>query len=111
MHNLRISLSAAAMFLSSTASANWDGVTNGKINGIDVTTGQNYGFRVSLVGAPKLCGSNHGWAYLNQNDSNYQTYVAVLLAAKMADKAVTIFANRESTSGSNYCKIGYVALR
>ena len=49
-------------------------------------------------------------AYLNEPDSNYETYVSVLLAARLADKPVTIYSNRETKSGKNHCHIGYIAL-
>lgn len=86
----------------------WDGQVSGKVIRIDVAGGQNYGFRVYLDGLPKLCGNNHTWAYLNDTDSNYQTYVAVLLAAKAANYNVRLYANKE---GSNaYCHIGYITI-
>jgi hypothetical protein len=99
------------LIFSTNVFASWDGILAGKINAIDVAPGQNYGFRVSLINAPKLCGNNHTWAYLNESDSNYQTFVSVLLAAKMADKQVTLYTKIESTSGHDYCHIGYISLR
>lgn len=96
-------------FFSFTAQA-WDGMITGKIQNIDVTGGQNYGFRISLVNTPPLCGSGHAWAYLNDTDSNYETFVSVLLAAKLSDRSVTIYTNKETISGNNYCKIGYIVL-
>lgn len=94
----------------SFATAAWDGMITGKIQNIDVTGGQNYGFRISLVNTPPLCGSGHAWAYLNDTDSNYETFVSVLLAAKLSDRSVTIYTNKETISGNNYCKIGYIVL-
>jgi hypothetical protein len=91
--------------------AAWDGIIAGKINAIDIAPGQNYGFRVSLTNSPKLCGNSHTWAYLNESDSNYQTFVSVLLAAKMADKQVVLYTNIENASGQGYCHIGYISLR
>lgn len=70
------------LLLSTNALAAWDGTVSGKISSINVTGGENYGFRVSLANSPKLCGNNHTWAYLNESDSNYKTYISVLLAAK-----------------------------
>ncbi len=96
--------------ISTNALASWDGVISGKINTIDVAPGQNYGFRISLKGGPQLCGNTHKWAYLNESDSNYQTFVSVLLAAKMADKEIIIYSNHETASGQSYCHVGYIVL-
>lgn len=96
--------------LFSVKAFSWDGHVSGKIYNIDVTGGENYGFRLSLDGGTKsLCGNNHKWAYLNESASNYQTYVAVLLAAKMADKTVILYTNQKG--GNGYCEIGYVSVR
>jgi hypothetical protein len=102
---------SSLFILSTNALASWGGTVAGKINSIDVAPGQNYGFRVSLINAPKLCGNNHTWAYLNESDSNYKTFVSVLLAAKMADKQVVLYTNNESSSGKSYCHIGYIVLK
>lgn len=101
-----------SLFLFSiNAIAAWDGSVEGKINSIDVAPGENYGFRVTLINAPKLCRNNHVWAYLNESDSNYQTFVSVLLSAKMADKQVVLYTNHENKSGQSYCHIGYIVLK
>ncbi len=100
-----------AIYIISFSGYAWDGVKTGKVGSVDVTGGTNYGFRVVLEGAPKLCGNGHGWAYINEPDSNYQTYVSVLLAAKMAGSTVTIYANQERNSGNGYCHIGYISVR
>ena len=97
------------IFFSNQAVA-WDGVASGKINLIQVTDSENYGLRVSLVNSSALCGNKHTWAYVNKSTSNYQTYVSVLLAAKMAGKSVTIYANKEKKSGKEYCHIGHIAM-
>ncbi|ALQ07358.1 hypothetical protein WNY97_10520 [Pseudoalteromonas fuliginea] len=104
-------LFTTSIVVSSSALASWDGALAGKINTIDVAPGQSYGFRVSFIGAPKLCGSSHAWAYLNESDSNYNTFVSVLLAAKMGDREVVIYSNKETSSGQDYCHIGYIALK
>ncbi|AQS38156.1 hypothetical protein Sps_03009 [Shewanella psychrophila] len=88
----------------------WDGAVIGQVNTIDVTHGKNYGFRVTLEGAPKLCGNDSGWAYLNDDDSNYQIFVSVLLAAKMSGTTVRLYTNQEKTSGNDYCHIGYISV-
>jgi hypothetical protein len=97
-------------FLSIQATA-WDGAVEGQIQSIDVAPGENFGFRVSLKNAPKLCGNGHAWAYVNESDSNYKTFVSVLLAAKMAEKTVTIYTGKETTTGNSYCHIGYVSMQ
>jgi hypothetical protein len=91
-------------------SFSFDAATTGNIYRIEVTDGNNYGLRVALKNLPKLCGNDHNWAYLNDTDSNYKTYVSILLAAKMADKPVTIFASKETVSGNAYCHIGSIRL-
>ncbi|GAB1623977.1 hypothetical protein AAOGI_40270 [Agarivorans albus] len=110
-NNYRFFFCTCFMFFSSNVFAAWDGVTVGKISSLDVTSGNNYGFRINLKGAPKLCGNNHTWAYVNESHSNYKTYVSVLLAAKMADKEVVLYTNQEQKSGANYCSIGYLVLK
>lgn len=83
----------------------WDGVITGKIETIHVTGGGNYGFRVTLRGSPAACGNANGWSYLNDTDSNYKVYVAVLLLAKAQQSSVTIYSNKDA---SGYCNIGYI---
>ena len=101
---------ALGILISSTANAAWDGATSGKISVIDVTSGNNYGFRITLAGAPKLCGNDHAWAYINESDSNYNVYVSVLLAAKAANYNVTVYTNRKDSAANGYCRIGYIAV-
>lgn len=100
----------AFLALSSHNVVAWDGMTNGHIRTIDVTGGNNYGFRVSLEGGPPLCGNSHTWAYINETDSNYQTYVAVLLAAKAAKQSVTLYTNRQNNASDGFCHIGYISV-
>lgn len=96
------------------AFAAWDGTVSGKINVIHVTGAENYGFRVSIAGKTTLCGTKadgsntESWAYLNKSDSNYLTYVSVLLAAKMAASSVTLYMNKAS---NEYCRIGYITIQ
>ncbi len=87
------------------AIAAWDGSTQGKIDTIEVTHESNYAFRVILEGGPTLCNSTRTFAYLNKSDSNYETYVSLLTAAKFAKTSVTIFANQ---TANGYCKIGHI---
>ncbi|WP_233081938.1 DUF5992 family protein [Rheinheimera soli] len=91
-------------FMSMTCLA-WDGITIGKIHTIDVTDAENFAFRITFTNGEKFCGI-HTWAFLNKSDSNYDTYVSVLLAAKMAEKTVSVY----TTSSGGYCKIGYITV-
>jgi hypothetical protein len=89
----------------------WAGTVSGTVQMIDVAPGENYGFRVYIKDLPAMCGNSNNWAYINESDSNYKTYVSVILAAKMAGTPVVIFSEKETTSGNNYCHIGYISLR
>ena len=89
----------------------WDGKTSGTIQSIDVTAGENFGFRLVLKNSPTLCGNSNTWAYINESDSNSKTLISVLLAAKLAEKPVTIFTFRETASGKGYCHILYITLQ
>lgn len=50
------------------------------------------------------------WLHLGLREpldtKSYQTYVATLLAAKMAGAYVTVYTTRDA--GTGYCRIGYV---
>ena len=99
------------VLLFTSAAYSWDGNIRGKIDRIDVAEKNNYDFRVTLKGGDGnvlySCADNVGWSYTNEGQSNYSTYVAVLLAAKMADKEVTILTTKDA---QGYCRIGYVVL-
>ena len=98
------------MALVSLSAQAWDGTVSGIVSKIDVTSGNNYGFRVYLEDSPKLCSNANAWAYINESDSNYQTYVAALLAAKMSQSKVTLYTNWVNGDPDDYCKIGYVVI-
>lgn len=89
----------------------WDGNIKGVVKSIDVADNNNYDFRVTLQDSSgvskKSCSQTVTWSYINESDSNYSTYVSLLLAAKMAKNDVTIFTTKDS---KGYCKIGYVVL-
>ena len=86
----------------------WSGQVSGVIFELDVTDGNDFGFRVFLP-VTSMCGtSTPNWAYLNSSDSNYSTYAAALMMAKATSEGVTIFSNVDS---SGYCHIGYVAFQ
>jgi hypothetical protein len=93
--------------LTSTVIWAWDSAISGVVDKVDVAPGQNYGFRVYLKGAPAMCGNTHNWAYLNEADSNYKTFVATLLMAKTTGSGVVIYSTKDS---NGYCQIGYMTL-
>lgn len=94
------------VFLSLPALSAWDGNRNGEVGRIQITAANNYGFRVSLVGLPELCGSDTAdWAYVPHDDTNYQSYLSTLLAAKFAKTEVYLFTTKDANS---YCKIGHI---
>ncbi|WP_419237719.1 hypothetical protein ACN08P_09010 [Photobacterium leiognathi subsp. mandapamensis] len=97
-------------FSSITFANTWSGSVVGSIANIDVAPGENYGFRVSLIGQPPLCGNQHTWAYLQESDSNYHTFVSVILAAKMSDKKIQLYTRKKDNADSGYCHIGYIVL-
>ena len=102
------------LFISVLFSVNaisWDGVASGKVEVIDITAESNLGFRVTLIASNNefvtQCNSLT-WAYLNKSSSNYQAYVSVLLAAKMAQTATTIYTTEDA---NGFCHIGYISIR
>jgi hypothetical protein len=99
-------LLAMLMSLGSMPLLAWDGAFTGTIYAMDVTSGHSYGVRVFLSGVPNMCGTGSNWAYLNDTDSNYNTYVAALMMAKAQGSPVTIYTTREN----NYCHIGYISV-
>lgn len=79
----------------------WDGTQTIVPQQIDVTDGGNLGFR---VWGPS-CGGAANFAYLNFTDSNYSTYIAVILMAKSQGLQVTFYTTKDS---SGFCHIGYI---
>ena len=75
---------------------------------LDVTAGTAYGLRVYLAGVSSaMCtGSSTNWAYLNNTDSNYSTYLAALLMAKATGARVTLYL----TFAAGQCQIGYLTV-
>jgi hypothetical protein len=85
----------------------WDGQISGVIFELDVTAGDDSGFRVFLP-TTSMCGNSMNWAYLNSSDSNYSTYAAALMMAKATGENIVVFSNKDS---NGYCHIGYVAFQ
>jgi hypothetical protein len=107
---MRLGLLVVILLMFSIKVFPWDNSVFGFISAIDVTGGNNYSLRVSLKDGQKICGE-HTWAYLNESDDNYQSYLSVILAAKMADKKITLYVNKEAASGNGYCHIGYISVQ
>lgn len=106
MKRIKLVLSAICIVLfSQVTSYAWDGIVSGKISNIAVTSGANYGFRVTLTGSPVVCNGNT-WGYLLNSDSNYTTYVAALLSANVGNLSVTLYTDKDLSSG--YCHITYL---
>jgi hypothetical protein len=106
MRTIRKALAVAgACFIFVNAHA-WDGSTAGVPGGLEVTGAGNFGFRVSLASPVPMCGpSTPGWAYVEPTDSNYSTYVAVILMAKSHGTSVTVYTIRDA---NGYCRIGHL---
>ena len=85
----------------------WDGAVTDRISAIEVTEGTNYGLRIFLANGAAQCTGGPVWSYLNETDSNYKTFTAALIAAKMSGSTVTLYTTR-NTSG--YCHIGYITV-
>src|ERR1043165_8456819 len=85
----------------------WDGIVSGTVLGFDVTAGNNFGFRVYLNGVTSMCGNSINWAYLNEGDSNYKSYVAAVMMAKAQGSSVFIY----TTQVNGYCQIGHLGVR
>jgi hypothetical protein len=96
-HSLRhakAALAAAALALVSSQVLAWDGEPGGTVLQFEVTASGNFGFRVWLVGTPLMCNgvvpAGAGWAYVNEADGNYKTYVANLMMAKASGSRVQL---------------------
>lgn len=101
-----VTLSALMLVGMKPALAQWAGVSQGTVSQFDVTGAANYSFRVYINGTTNMCGSGSNWAYLNEADGNYKTYVAAIMMAKAQGNTVTIYTYRVN----DYCQIGYVAV-
>jgi hypothetical protein len=102
------SLALAALWFAGVGAAHaWDGVASGVVNAVEITGGSNYGFRVFVAGVTNMCGSGSNWAFLNESDSNYKTYVSAILMAKAQGTPVIVYTNSEN----GYCRIGYVSVQ
>jgi hypothetical protein len=94
-------------FVGISAAHAWDGAVAGTIYAVEITGGNNYDVRIFVSGVTNMCGSGSNWAYLNESDSNYKTYVAAILAAKAQGSQVTVYTTLEN----GYCHIGYISVQ
>jgi hypothetical protein len=99
-------LAASCMLTSSLQAQGWAGQKTGKITGIDLTEGENFGFRLYMDGT-SMCGTTEVWAFMNKSWDNYQATAALLTSAYLTQKNVTVLTYRDG----NYCRIGYVQFR
>jgi hypothetical protein len=105
--SFRIATLACLMCIGMRPAIAWDGVVSGTVYAVEITGGNNYGFRVFVSGVTNMCGTGSNWAYLNESDSNYKTYVAAILAAKAQASPVALY----TTVVSGYCQIGYISIQ
>lgn len=104
----------ALAFAAREASA-WDGVATGQIvqlDGVGSAGGapNNGDLRVFLAGSgAPLCGAGSStWGFLDSTDVNFKGLLAMLLAAQLGGKSVTMYMNAVS---GGVCQIGYIVVR
>ncbi len=90
----------------------WDGLERIKITRIDVTGGENFGFRVYADSSDLLNDTDKehrptNWAYINESDSNYKTFVALLTTAYTLDYTVQL---RVIEDDRGFAKIHYIVI-
>lgn len=106
MRRLLLLLASSVSLLFCAPAFAWDGAIAGQILQFDVTGGNNYGVRVTLKGSPLICTGGQTWAYINESDSNYKVYVAMLMMAKTQGSQVTLYTNHVN----GMCHIGYIVV-
>jgi hypothetical protein len=106
-HYKRIIGSAAVALTCFTAPAlAWDGTVTGTVAEIHVGT-DSLGLRLTLTGVTSMCVGGPNWGYLNEADSHYKTFSALIMMARAMNTSITIFSHAES---GGKCRIGYLAL-
>ena len=79
----------------------------GLIRQIDVSVSDNRNFRVFLKDVPFECGSGETYAYIDNTANNFDTFLSVILAAKMANKPIRLY---NQAGIQNNCVITYLIL-
>jgi hypothetical protein len=78
----------------------------GKVGSISVVNAGNMPFRVSLVGIDHICPTiSDNWAYLNEYDASYKSWMATLIAARVSDTYVSLQTSLDSNSR---CRINLI---
>jgi len=96
-------LAPLLLCLAAAPAGAWDGFQTIVPGMVDVTAGNNMGFR---VWGP-TCNGSANFAYLLDTDSNYSTYVAAILMAKAQGLSVTFYTTKDA---SGFCHIGYLTV-
>lgn len=81
--------------------------TEGQIEQLQFVSGQ-MSLRVTLAGAPRMCGNEWTYGFLNEKDMNYQAIVSALLSARASRTPVEIYSRQDA---SRYCRIEMVTLK
>ena len=103
MKTLKLAIAIIATLFASAVMA-WDGAPVGVPGNVDVTFGTSYGYRVFFSPQVTMCTGGSTWAYLNNSDSNYATYVSVIQQSKVLGTTVQVY----SLNVGVYCHIGYI---
>jgi len=88
-----------------TAKADTWVATAGKILRVEIREGD---LRLLFEGTPALCGNGTNWAYASRFKPNYDSFLSTLLAAKMAEKGITLYS---TVDASGLCEIQAVYLQ
>lgn len=80
---------------------------DGQIEQLQFVSG-HMSLRVTLTGAPRMCGSEWTYGFLDEKDVNYQAIVSALLSARASRAPVEIYSRQDA---SGYCRIEMVTLK
>lgn len=116
---LLVVLMAMPAFSEGGSNAYWDGIKAVKVTGFDVTGRNNFDLRV-MTNADDLLNDTitpHDritWAYLNESDPNYKTYLSMLTLAFAMDYTVTLYVKEVPYDAGNdkyFAHIEYLVIR
>ena len=88
-----------------TAQADVWVATTAKILRVEMREGD---LRLLMEGIPTLCGNTNNWAYASRFKPNYDGFLSALLAAKMAEKSIILYASIDT---SGLCEVQAVYLQ